>query len=339
MGVRHLLKQRLDEERDAGVEREMRRKIERVRKLASAPVAIEQGKVNEQHYELPTDMFLLTLGARRKYSSCYYESPHDTLDTAENSMLRLYCERASLVDGMSVFDLGCGWGSLTLYVLEHFPACKVTSLSNSHSQRRFIESEAERIGAAERLRVITGDVQAEQIWTSVTECDDAPFDRIFCIEMFEHMKNYAVLLQRISSVMEDDARLFVHYFCHSKYIYEFETEGATNWMGRHFFTGGTMLSDDALSYFQDHVKVVDRWRVNGCHYAQTSEHWILNFDRNIAKIRPILRSTYGDEAVKWEAYWRTFYLAVAELFGYNGGNEWHVALYLFEKRSPSEVKK
>lgn len=326
MAIRHLLGERLRSEASACVEEETRKKMCAIENLKLQEIAIKQEKANEQHYELPVDFFTYMLGKRKKYSCCYYESADMSLDSAEDCMLRLYCQRAGVKDGMSILDLGCGWGSLTLYISENYPNCDITAVSNSWTQRHYIENEARKRNCS-KVKVITADISSvERLEGGCT------FDLVMSIEMFEHMKNYGALLKKVSSWMKNGGKLFVHIFCHDKYIYNFETEGPSNWMGRYFFTGGTMLCDDVLTYFQDELTVMDRWRVDGRQYAQTSEHWLRNFDNNIEKIRPILRSTYGgSEAKKWEAYWRTFYMAVAELFGYNGGQEWYVAHYLMEK--------
>jgi cyclopropane-fatty-acyl-phospholipid synthase len=332
IGIRRLLAERIASESSPTIEADMRRKMAVVEELSSSTIAVEQEKANEQHYELPTEFFLKVLGPRLKYSSSYFESPDTTLEAAENVMLRLYCQRAGLADGMCVLDLGCGWGSLTLYIAENYPKCSVTGMSNSWTQREFIEGRAREKGLS-NVRVITADI------ATVKKLDNAPayFDRIFSVEMFEHMTGYRSLLEKVSGWMKQESLLFVHIFCHAKYAYRFETEGASNWMGKYFFTGGVMPSDDLLHFFQSHLHIVDRWRVDGRHYAQTSECWLQNMDRNIAEIRPILRVTYGfSEAVKWESYWRVFFMSVAELFGYNNGGEWFVAHYLF---SPRPAKK
>lgn len=325
VGIRRLLAERLSGEAGLNVEDDMRRKVGVVRTLTAAPIAIAVEKANEQHYEVPTDFFRRVLGPRLKYSSGYFESPSSTLAAAEESMLRLYCQRAGLEDGMTVLDLGCGWGSLTLYIAENYPGCSITALSNSWTQREFIETRARERGFL-NVSVITADI------AKVESLEGAPatFNRIFSIECFEHMSCYRDLLAKVSRWMRPSSRLFVHVFCHAKYAYRFESEGAGNWMGKHFFSGGTMPSDDLFTFFQEHVHIVDRWRVDGRHYAQTNECWLQNMDAELAVIRPILRSTYGEANVtKWEAYWRTFFMSCAELFGYNGGGEWFVSHYLF----------
>lgn len=326
IGIRRLLALRLEQEGSLTIDHEMRHKMHMIRKLRQSEIAIEQDKVNEQHYEIPTEFFQIHLGERLKYSSAFYNCPDASLDEAQCAMLQLYCERAELKDGMTVLDLGCGWGSLSLYMADRYPHCQIVGLSNSWTQREFIEQKA-RDASFSNLRIITGDV------TKLDTIDGGnTFDLILSIEMFEHMRNYELLLKKVARWLKKHGRLFTHIFCHTKYIYCMETTGATNWMGRYFFTGGTMACDDVFSYFQDDMRIINRWRVDGRHYAQTAEHWLQNFDRNIVQLRPILRATYGSDATKWEAYWRTFYLSVAELFGYNNGQEWHVSHCLFVKR-------
>lgn len=231
VGIRRLLVERLAGEAGVDVEDDMRRKMAMVRELTAAPIAIEQEKANEQHYELPTEFFLKVLGPRLKYSSAYFESANATLGAAEDSMLRIYCQRAGLQDGMSVLDVGCGWGSLTLYIAENYPKCTVTGLSNSWTQRKHIEGEAAKRGL-KNVNILTEDL------AKVTKLENAPptFDRVFSIECFEHMSGYRGLFEKISKWMKPESRLFIHVFCHAKYAYRFETEGPSNWMGRYFFT-------------------------------------------------------------------------------------------------------
>ncbi|XP_056176911.1 (S)-coclaurine N-methyltransferase-like isoform X2 [Syzygium oleosum] len=255
--------------------------------LKEMPIAITTEKPKEQHYELPTSFFKLVLGKHLKYSCCYFTDKSMTLEDAEKAMLELYCERSQLKDGHTVLDVGCGWGSLTLYVAQNYSNCKITGICNSTTQKAYIEEQCRNL-QLQNVEIIVADISTHEM--------EASYDRIFSIEMFE-------------DVNEDD------------------------WITRYFFTGGTMPSANLLLYFQDDVSVVNHWLVNGKHYAQTSEEWLKRMDKNLASIKPIMEGTYGKElAVKWTVYWRTFFISVAELFAYNNGDEWMVALFLFKKK-------
>ncbi|KAH9653234.1 S-adenosyl-L-methionine-dependent methyltransferases superfamily protein [Citrus sinensis] len=239
-------------------------------------------------------------------------------------MLELYCERSRLEDGHTVLDVGCGWGSLSLYIAQKYSNCKITGICNSKTQKEFIEEQC-RVLELQNVEIIVADISTFEM--------EASYDRIYSIEMFEHMKNYQNLLKKISKWMKEDTLLFVHHFCHKTFAYHFEDTNDDDWITKYFFTGGTMPSANLLLYFQDDVSVVDHWLVNGKHYAQTSEEWLKRMDNNLASIKPIMESTYGkDQAVKWTVYWRTFFIAVAELFGYNNGEEWMVTHFLFRKK-------
>ncbi|PSS19342.1 (S)-coclaurine N-methyltransferase [Actinidia chinensis var. chinensis] len=292
--------------------------------LREMPIAIKTEQPKSQHYELPTSFFKLVLGKHLKYSCCYFTDASSTLEDAEKAMLELYCERAQIQDGHSVLDVGCGWGSLSLYIAQKYSSCKVTGICNSTTQKAYIEEQSRDL-QLQNLEVIVADISTFDM--------DAAYDRIFSIEMFEHMKNYKDLLKKISNWMKPDSLLFVHHFCHKAFAYHFEDVSEDDWITRYFFTGGTMPSANLLLYFQDDVSILNHWLVNGKHYAKTSEEWLKRMDKNMGCIKPIMESTYGkDSAVKWTVYWRTFFMAVAELFGYNSGDEWMVALFLFKKK-------
>jgi len=321
-GIRRLNAQRLREEYVGDWYERLRDRIEGLR---SSPIAIETKAANEQHYELPPPFFLRCLGARLKYSSCYYETGTETLDVAEEAMLKLYNTRAELRDGQDILELGCGWGSLTLWMAEHFPNARITAVSNSAPQREFIEQRCKDRGI-QNVKIITCDVNQLRL-------DPSSFDRCVSIEMFEHMRNYEVLLARIASWLKPSGKLFVHIFCHREVMYPFETQGEDNWMGRYFFTGGLMPAADTLLYFQNDLRLEQQWRVNGRHYQQTSEHWLSNTDTHRVEILDLFRATYGMEnAAIWLQRWRMFYLACAELFGYAGGEQWLVGHYRFVRR-------
>ncbi|RWR80305.1 S-coclaurine N-methyltransferase-like protein [Cinnamomum micranthum f. kanehirae] len=292
--------------------------------LGHMPIAVETDKPKSQHYELPTSFFKLVLGKNLKYSCCYFQDKSTTLEDAEKAMLELYCERAQIKGGQTILDVGCGWGSLSLYIAKKYSDCRITGICNSTTQKAYIEEQCKDLHLL-NLEIIVADISKFDMQES--------FDRILSIGMFEHMKNYKELLKKISKWMKEDSLLFIHHFCHRVFAYHFEDTNEDDWITRYFFTGGTMPSANLLLYFQEDVAVVNHWLVNGTHYSQTSEEWLKRMDQNMASIKPIMESTYGkDSATKWTAYWRTFFISVAELFRYNNGEEWMVAHFLFKKK-------
>jgi cyclopropane-fatty-acyl-phospholipid synthase len=318
LGIRRLLARRLREEA---------RRYEPAAyaaDLSGRPIAEDTRAANDQHYEVPTAFYRLCLGRRLKYSGCLYPTGAETLDQAEEAMLELTTERAQLADGQQILELGCGWGSLSLYLAERFPGARITGVSNSRTQKEFIDSAARRLGLS-NLRIVTCDMNA-------FEAVPASFDRVVSIEMFEHMKNYRLLMANIARWLRPGGRLFVHSFTHRSLSYHFVARDATDWMSRHFFTGGQMPSHDLLARFQGDLRLVRDWRVGGRHYQRTAEDWLRNMDRHRAEVLELFARVYGPaQAVKWRVYWRVFYMSCAELWGYRGGEEWLVSHYLFER--------
>jgi len=325
LGIRRLLSKRLRKV-DQGSEEANQAQTDRlVEEFSAGPIALLPEKANEQHYEVPQELFELTLGPRLKYSSCFFPESSTSLDEAEEFALTTTCQRAGLVDGMSILELGCGWGSLSLWMAQEYPNAKLTVVSNSSSQRLFIEAEAKRIGVERNLKVVTSDINDFDT--------NSKFDRVVSVEMFEHVRNHKMLMERISKWLSPQGKLFVHVFCHQELTYPFQDEQNSDWMSRYFFSGGIMPGQKLLLRYQDHLLAQEQWTWNGTHYQKTCEAWLENMKVNREQIMPVLRLTYGrDEAWRWFNRWKMFYLACSELFGFNEGNEWLVGHYLFGKR-------
>ena len=285
-------------------------------------IAVETEKANQQHYELPPEFFQLMLGPRLKYSCCHWSEGERSLGSAEESMLALTCQRAQIVDGMRILDLGSGWGSLGLYVAEHFPGCHVTTVSNSGPQQLFISEQATRRGL----------VNVRTVRANVNEfTPQARFDRVVSVEMFEHVRDHEELLSRIASWLAAEGKLFVHVFCHRTSSYSYELDGNNDWMARYFFTGGMMPSFDMLNRIDKDMHVTQRWEVPGTQYQRTLMSWLYRLDIQKNEAMKILRAHYGkDQAHVWFVRWRLFLLACAELFGFREGREWLVGHYLLE---------
>ncbi len=288
------------------------------RAMSLHPIALHTVVANAQHYELPSAFFGLILGPRRKYSCCFYSDDATRLAAAEDLALRETIDHADLRNGQSILELGCGWGSLSLFMAEHFPASRIVAVSNSHSQRRFIESQATARGLA-NLSVLTADM-------NFFACKDR-FDRIVSVEMFEHMSNWAALLKRTRDWLTDEGRMFLHVFNHRAHSYRFDPDDRTDWIARHFFTGGIMPGRSLPHDFPDLFSVEAEWRWSGRHYQRTALHWLANFDAHRPAIDAILHDVYGPDARLWRRRWRLFFLAVAGLFGHAGGEEWGVGHY------------
>lgn len=300
-----------------------------IRSMDHEPIALFPQKVNEQHYELPPEFFERILGVHRKYSCCLWLDRTMTLDEAEEAALKETCQHAEIEDGQRILELGCGWGSLSLWMAEQYPSSRITAISNSVAQRRFIEEQIV-IRRLNNLRVLTVDMN--DFASAPIKRDAIPFDRIVSVEMFEHMRNYRQLLAELSRHLSREGKLFIHIFCHRYLAYPFESDGSENWMGRHFFSGGMMPSADLMRRFDENLRVTRHWLWNGEHYKRTAAAWLDNFDMRQAEILPILQSVYGiDEGRVWFHRWRIFFLAVQELFGYSQGEEWFVSHYLLEQ--------
>ncbi|MFN3514944.1 MAG: SAM-dependent methyltransferase [Phenylobacterium sp.] len=286
--------------------------------MSRYPVATHTDAANTQHYELPPAFFEQVLGARLKYSCCLYGPGVTDLDGAEEAALAATAAHAEIADGQMILELGCGWGSLGLWLAEQFPSSRVVSVSNSRTQKQFIEARAAARGLR-NIAVLTADMNDFDI--------EVRFDRIVSVEMFEHMANWAELLRRARGWLKDDGRMFVHVFSHLVTPYRFDADDPADWIGRHFFSGGIMPSHGLMRRFSDDFAVEADWRWSGEHYARTARAWLSRFDANAAAIRPILEDVYGPNAELWRRRWRLFFLATEGLFGHAGGQEWGVSHY------------
>ena len=323
-GIRRLVKARLDEISANNCEAGSKIFADFVTAMNQSKIAEVPELANAQHYEIPAEFFFHCLGVNRKYSSCFWMPDTKDLDEAEILALQQSCEHADIKDGQQILELGCGWGSLSLWMATHYPNAQITGVSNSNSQREYIMQLAKSLGVT-NLTIITADMNQFEAPSS--------YDRIVSVEMFEHMRNWQVLYGKVASWLKPNGKFFKHIFVHRNTPYLFEVQGNDDWMSQYFFSGGMMPSDDLPTHFQDDLKLTNRWRWDGTHYEKTANAWLANMDDNADLITPILTNTYGvKESEMWRNRWRMFYMACAELFGYNNGQEWWVGHYLFEKR-------
>ncbi len=316
-GIRKLLDERLHAL--AADPRDAREWVER---LENRPLAEDTEAANQQHYEVPAAYFQNVLGPRLKYSSAFWPEDCASLEHAEAAMLDLSCERAELTDGQDVLELGCGWGSLSLWMAEHYPRSRITAISNSRSQREFIEARAREQGL-HNLTVLTCDIN-----------DFAPvgsFDRVVSVEMFEHLRNHRRLLGRIHDWLKPGGKLFVHIFAHHSHAYLYEVKSSKDWMSKYFFTGGIMPSADLLPAAAESLREEARWEVDGRHYSRTLEAWLQRQDARRQEVMAVFKDCYGRDARLWFQRWRIFYMACSELFAFNQGKEWKVVHHRFIK--------
>jgi cyclopropane-fatty-acyl-phospholipid synthase len=323
-GIRTLLDKRLVTQDKGTSEANRAAQAEFALSLSTGPIALEIGESNRGHFGLPSSFFREILGPRMKFSCCLFPPGVEELDRAEEAMLAETCARAGIEDGMEILDLGCGWGALAFWIAENYPGCRITAVTNTDQQREFIESLCvER--SITTVRAITCDLNDFRA--------DRIFDRIMAVEIFEYLHNWREVLARIAAMLKPEGKLFVHLFSHHRFAYPYESEGEDTYLGRYFFAGGLMPSDDLLSCFQDDLVLENRWSVPGIHYRKTAEAWLARLDSRKAAILPILREIQGSEGSVWLQRWRLFFMACVEMWGYRDGEEWGVSHYLLRGKN------
>jgi len=325
IGMRILLKHRLNEETVEDAEVQQHRLNDFLEELKNSPIALANEDARRQHYKLPPEFYQYCFGKRLKSSAGYWRPGVTDLDTAEEDMLELTCQRADLQNGQDILELGCGWGSMSLFISAKYPESRITVVSDSAIQKAFIDQTAKDRNIS-NLTVITADMNTFQILQQ--------FDRVVSIGMFEYMRNYKMLLKKVNGFLKDNGKLFVHMFSHHTLAYKLEVKDGTDWMNNYFFGAGMVPSNHLLSYFNDDLAIDRHWVVNGMNYSRTAEAWLSNMDSHEKEIMTMFEKIYGeDQALKWWVYWRLSFIACAEMFGYRSGNEWMVCHYLFKKNS------
>ncbi|MBA3700191.1 MAG: class I SAM-dependent methyltransferase [Planctomycetes bacterium] len=319
--MRRLLRARLREELVDDLEVSQRRLMLFIERMRRSPIAVDTAAANAQHYEVPAAFHRLCMGRHMKYSSCLFTTGSETLDEAEAAMLALTCERAELTDGQEILEIGCGWGSLSLWMAQRYPRSRIRAVSNSNSQREYIMDQARERGLS-NLTVETADISTYQ--------PPGSYDRVVSVECFEHLRNHADLFRRIAGWLKIDGKLFCHIFTHRTVAYTFDDRGDDDWMARHFFTGGMMPSDSLFTYYQDDLTLDEHWRVSGQHYARTARWWLCNLDAHHDQaVTLFAKDMLPAEAKRMVQRWRMFFMACEELWAFNRGNEWLVSHYRF----------